>query len=91
MGGDCLNVGCVLTWGPGFDEPGSIGREGLAPAPGTEVIAKYADGAPALTRRYGSVNTTSTIVGVVKRGDRTALAYLTQPLTDSINRAWREQ
>jgi hypothetical protein len=26
-----------------------------------------------------------------KTGDRTALAYLTQPLTDSINRAWREK
>jgi HlyD family type I secretion membrane fusion protein len=28
---------------------------------------------------------------MIKTGDRTALAYLTQPLTDSINRAWREQ
>ncbi|MBP6012561.1 MAG: HlyD family type I secretion periplasmic adaptor subunit [Alphaproteobacteria bacterium] len=27
---------------------------------------------------------------MIKTGDRTALAYLTQPLTDSINRAWRE-
>lgn len=27
---------------------------------------------------------------LIKTGDRTALAYLTQPLTDSINRAWRE-
>jgi hypothetical protein len=27
----------------------------------------------------------------IKTGERTALAYLTQPLTDSINRAWREQ
>jgi multidrug efflux pump subunit AcrA (membrane-fusion protein) len=27
---------------------------------------------------------------MIKTGERTALAYLTQPLTDSINRAWRE-
>ena len=27
---------------------------------------------------------------MIKTGDRTALAYLTQPLTESINRAWRE-
>lgn len=27
---------------------------------------------------------------LIKTGDRTAIAYLTQPLTDSINRAWRE-
>jgi len=27
---------------------------------------------------------------MIKTGDRTAMAYLTQPLTDSINRAWRE-
>jgi HlyD family secretion protein/epimerase transport system membrane fusion protein len=28
---------------------------------------------------------------MIKTGERTALAYLTQPLSDSINRAWREQ
>lgn len=28
---------------------------------------------------------------MIKTGERTALAYLTQPLADSINRAWREQ
>jgi HlyD family secretion protein len=28
---------------------------------------------------------------MIKTGERTALAYLTEPLTDSINRAWREQ
>lgn len=28
---------------------------------------------------------------MIKTGERTALAYLTQPLTESINRAWREQ
>ncbi len=28
---------------------------------------------------------------MIKTGERTALAYLTQPLNDSINRAWREQ
>jgi multidrug efflux pump subunit AcrA (membrane-fusion protein) len=27
---------------------------------------------------------------MIKTGERTALAYLTQPLTDSVNRAWRE-
>jgi HlyD family secretion protein len=27
---------------------------------------------------------------MIKTGERTALAYLTQPLRDSINRAWRE-
>ncbi len=27
---------------------------------------------------------------MIKTGERTAMAYLTQPLTDSINRAWRE-
>jgi HlyD family type I secretion membrane fusion protein len=28
---------------------------------------------------------------MIKTGERTALAYLTQPLSDSIDRAWREQ
>jgi HlyD family type I secretion membrane fusion protein len=28
---------------------------------------------------------------MIKTGERTALAYLTQPLTDSLNKAWREQ
>jgi HlyD family type I secretion membrane fusion protein len=28
---------------------------------------------------------------MIKTGERTALAYLTQPLSESINRAWREQ
>lgn len=28
---------------------------------------------------------------LIKTGERTALAYLTQPLADSVNRAWREQ
>ena len=30
------------------------------------------------------------IKGAWETGERTALAYLTQPLTDSIHRAWRE-
>jgi hypothetical protein len=41
----------IESWGPGFDALGAVGREILRPAPGTEVLARYADGGAALTRR----------------------------------------
>jgi HlyD family type I secretion membrane fusion protein len=52
----------------------------------------YVDVPQAEIRRLGTTQLQPGMPAAVmiKTGERTALAYLTEPLTDSINRAWRE-